>query len=76
MKLVLLVAVNPAILSVAACARLFHIGSPKKAAEFERWAETAAPGSVWAQTLYKGAIGGVRGRAVMLAADVPADLEL
>lgn len=76
-KRVILVAVNPEILSVAACARLFRVSSPEKAAEFERWAETASPGAVWTQVLYEGALGrGIRGRAVMLAADVPANLEL
>jgi hypothetical protein len=74
---VLYVNVNPAILSVAECARLFRVSSPEKAAEFESWAETARPGAIWTQVLYKGALGrGIRGRAVMLAADVPANMEL
>jgi len=78
MKYVLVVDVNPSILSVAECAELFRISSPEKAAEFERWAETAAPGTVWAQWLYEReyGFGGIRGRAVMLAAEVPANLEL
>jgi hypothetical protein len=71
------ISVNPAIVSVAECARLFRVSSPAKAAEFEQWAETAGPGAVWSQVLYIGALGrGIRGRAVMLADSVPANLEL
>lgn len=74
----LVVGVNPAILSIADCARLFHVSSPEKAARFEEWAKTAAPGTVWSQWLYERewGSGGIRGTAVMLADDVQADMEL
>jgi hypothetical protein len=77
-KRVLYVSVNPAIVSVAECARLFRVSSPAKAAEFEQWAETASPGQVWSGVLYESEYGirAVRGRAVMLASSVPANLEL